>query len=228
MTKNWIYSLYVKNWLTAENNHILDQIRPSDSIAFHKPRLDRRGGGVAIICKPVLKPVQQDTDAFDSFEHIIVETQSKESRFTLVNLYRPPSSNLSQFFEEFASLLDIISFRKEPILVCGDFNIHTQNATDSSKRKLDDILTKHDLIQHVRDPTHTTGNTIDLIMTRSSDSIVHLADVGCFISDHSLVSAQLHINKPPTGPGTSTFRKIRDINIEKFKNDIRKLLNTTI
>ena len=196
-----------ETWITNENSYVLDQIRTPDQVAIHVPRTDRRGGGVAIICKSLFKPVQQDSDSFQSFEHVVVKTHSKEARFTIVNIYRPPHSNLTQFFAEFTSLLDNVSYRKEPLLLCGDFNIRMQDRTDTNKRKLDDLLTQYDLIQHVKGPTHISGNTIDLIMTRASDNLTNFADVSSLISDHFLVSAHINIDQPPKDHSISSFRK---------------------
>ena len=100
-----------------------------------------------------------------------------------------------------------------------------QNNNDPNKRKLDDILFRYDLIQHVQGPTHLSGNTIDLIMTRSSDSLANGASAYRLISDHFLVTTDLNIGQPPTGLRNSSFRKTRDIDLEKIKSDIRTKLN---
>ena len=60
------------------------------------------------------------------------------------------------------------------------------------------------------------------------DEIIDLAHVNSLISDHALVSAALHMNRPKTGPGNSTFRKIWDIDMDKYKNDIRTQLDPHI
>ena len=64
-----------ETWLQSENEFLLDQIRPSDFTAINRNREGRRGGGVAVLCRSSLKPKQQDSPLYSSFEHIIVSTQ---------------------------------------------------------------------------------------------------------------------------------------------------------
>ena len=180
-----------------------------------------------IVCKSSFKPVQQNTDSYSTFEHVILRTQSRQTRLTIVNIYRPPNSNMMCFFDEFASMLDTISSTKEPVLVCGDFNIHWQNTHDINTRKLADLLIQHDLIQHVKSPTHISGNTIDLIMTRASDKITSFADVSRLVSDHLLVSTTLDLTKDPIAPVPPAFRKTKDINLDSFKLEIQSKLQCT-
>ena len=215
-----------ETWITDESKHILDQIRPSDYTVLHIPRQEKRGGGVGIICKSTLKPGQDNSTTFDSFEHVIIRTTFKHTRLTIVNLYRPPSSSLGQFFEDLASLLDELCTSTTPILICGDFNIHVQNDTDANKKRLDDILFRYDLSQHVKGPTHTSGNTLDLVLTRACDNILDSAETSCLVSDHFLVSGYLNFTDPPSTAKPSAFRKIADINLDKFKKDICEKINT--
>ena len=77
----------------------------------------------------------------NSFEHVIMSIQSKQARFAFAVIYRPPDCYLSCFFDEFDALLVKLNTHKDPILVCGDLYIHSQEKNyDRNVRKLCDIL----------------------------------------------------------------------------------------
>ena len=52
-----------------------------------------------------------------------------------------------------------------PVVVGGDFNVHIQDADDPDTRRLRDLLTLFDMLQHVTGPTHRSGGTLDLVIT---------------------------------------------------------------
>ena len=54
----------------------------------------------------------------------------------------------------------------------GDFNLHLHDLRDIDIKKFTDLLETFSLSQHVSGPTHLSGHTLDLIITRSSDDIV--------------------------------------------------------
>ena len=56
------------------------------------------------------------------------------------------------------------------LLVAGDFNFHMDNISNNDTRRFLDLLEVADLKQHVEGPTHVAGHTIDLLITRSSDT----------------------------------------------------------
>ena len=52
------------------------------------------------------------------------------------------------------------------------------------------------LIQHIIEPTHQLGNTLDIIYTESLEAIkVVLAFLGDYISDHRLAGIELQLRK---------------------------------
>ena len=175
---------------------------------------------MAVLCRTSLKPKQQDSPTYSSFEPIIVSTQSKQTRLTLAVIYRPPTSNLTCFFDEFDDLLTHLNARKEPILVCGDFNIHVLKTNDGNVRKFCDILSQYELVQHANGPTHVSGNTIDLVLSRDSDKIAHSTAVSTLISDHFLVKTELNLSKEHYQPSSSEFRKLKSMDIDAFKKEI--------
>ena len=76
------------------------------------------------------------------------------------------------------------------------------------------------LIQHVNQPTHEKGHTLDLIMTRSSDDIIlsEPAIVHLFL-DHFSISCNLSLSKPPLLSQEVTFRP-KPINLPLFLADL--------
>ena len=58
----------------------------------------------------------------------------------------------------------------EPLVITAEFNDHVHDSNDPDATKLLDSL---GFCQHVTQSTHELKHTIDLIITRQSDSIIH-------------------------------------------------------
>ena len=90
---------------------------------------------------------------------------------------------------EFADYRESVVLCAEPLLICGDFNIHVNVYDDPNCVAFTDLL----------DPmgqslTQLHGHTLDLVITRKSDSIV-AGTPFCdnFLSDHCTVLCNLNI-----------------------------------
>ena len=57
------------------------------------------------------------------------------------------------------------------LLTTGDFNFQVDCHSDSDAKNFADELQTLGLQQHVQVPTHLTGHTLDLIITRSNNDI---------------------------------------------------------
>ncbi len=86
--------------------------------------------------------------------------------------------------------------------------------------------------QHVREPTHVAGHTLDVLITRDTDTIVSTIEVndpglsdsdGKISRDHFAVIFHIRAEKPAPIRKTVTYRKLRSIDIESFRNDIKSL-----
>ena len=67
----------------------------------------------------------------------------------------------------------------------------------SDSTQFRELLETFSLVQHVRQPTHEKGHTLDLIITRSSDQIVSSDPVSDeLFSDHFSISCSLTFQKP--------------------------------
>ena len=76
----------------------------------------------------------------------------------------------------------------EPLLIVGDFNIHVDIPRDPNAIRFLDLLSSMGLDQHVDKPTHTSGHTLDLIITRNSDTLLPTRPLTDYLfSDHITV-----------------------------------------
>ena len=86
--------------------------------------------------------------------------------------------------------------------------------------KFIDLLESMALTQHARTPTNESGHTFN--NTRELNNIVLTTPIsGCFMSDPRMVLCKLTDKKQPLLTKEVRFRKIKSIDIESFKRDIR-------
>ena len=115
----------------------------------------------------------------------------------LVVIYRPPSSQIKAFLEDFASLLEQLVPISGNLLFVGDFNFNFDDSNNTDATKLHNLLESFNLKQHVATPTHSRGHTLDLIITRSEDDLVDGIVVrDPPLSDHFAVHCTLKLSKP--------------------------------
>jgi len=179
-----------ETWLSEIDDVCRAEITPPGYKLFDHTRSDRTGGGSALLIRENLHASRLDAGERTSFEfsHWMVEFQSQ--KLQIVITFCPPySSNhpvtTSVFFADFLSFLENIIMSFVPLLIAGDFNIHIDvpgNAGSICFKKLHESM---GLQQHVNEPTHESGHTLDLIITRQCDSL--LADIpvsDCLFFDH--------------------------------------------
>ena len=156
-------------------------------------------------------------------------TFSLPSPLSLLKLpivYRPPYSHthpvtISTFITEFANFLECVVLLNEQLLLCGDFNIHVNVSNDDDAIKFKDLLESMCLAQHVTESTQAHGNTLDLIITRSSDDIIAAPPhVGTLFSNHTVVISHLTAERPKSTAKQVVYRKLKSIDVDRFTDDI--------
>lgn len=107
------------------------------------------------------------------------------------------------------------------LLICGDFNIHVNTSNDNNGIKFKDLLESMSLVQHVTVPTLKHGNTLDLIITRSSDGIIAAPPhVDTLFSDRAVVTCHLTAERPKSTAKEIIYRKLKSIDINRFIDNI--------
>lgn len=190
------------------------------SLSF--PRPSRKGGGLVLIYDNSIKvcPISHSL-VFSTFELALVNIFLPNTSVMCGLIYRPPSSSVSAFINELSSLCAYLNNYDE-IIILGDFNL-----SFSSPRELhtclDSVLTMFDLQQHVQLPTHSKGNILDLILTRSPSPIVDDVRITDGVSDHNAIFFNINFSSPYGAKNNAVYkttRRLRKLNLELFQADL--------
>ena len=88
-----------------------------------------------------------------------------------------------------------------------------------------DTINGFNLQNPVTFPTHVKQHHLDLILDDSNKLLVHNVKPGMFLSDHCFIHCQLIIAKNPPITELVTYRKIKAIDLESFKQDLELALS---
>ena len=194
------------------------------SMGYSMTRFDRpnRGGGVALLYRNTFKATSHAQYTYETFEHVHVHLTSGSDSAHFISIYRPPQSNEKLFLADFTQLLENIYALNDPVFIIGDFNVHVDNVNSRFASSFLETIAVFGMQQHVNKPTHIQGHTLDLLITREGDRITATnVSVTDLISDHYAVTCNITM-KPTVAEKTElTYRKINDINIDQFKEDLR-------
>ncbi|XP_032872790.1 uncharacterized protein LOC116970201, partial [Amblyraja radiata] len=102
-----------------------------------------------------------------------------------LTVYRPPKY-CAAFFDEFSEQLSTICIDFDCVVIVGDFNIHVDKLHDKGTKELYCVIDNYNLNQHVTEPTHNKGHTLDLVMSKGV-SISKVVVIDAALSDHSCV-----------------------------------------
>ena len=218
-----------ETWLTDEQTkttQVIQDLCPKGYVMQHKPRTTgQRGGGVGLLHKKGLPLRSLEVQSFHSFEY--AELLLKQDIWIrIIVIYRPPPSrenNLTtrQFLAEFSTFLERQILLPGELILLGDFNFHIDDTDDYYANEFLSILNTFALTQHVHEATHINGHILDLVITRSSCSLVRDIHVSPpWVSDHSIIYFTVSIEKPSFQTMTVYRRKWKQINMDNFRQDI--------
>ena len=88
-----------------------------------------------------------------------------------------------------------------------------------------DTINRYNLQNLVTFPTHVEQHHLDLILDDSNNLLVHNVEPGMFLLGHCLIHCQLTITKNPPITELVTYRKIKAIDLEAFKQDLELALS---
>jgi exonuclease III len=223
LTESWVTNL-------DSDMYFINELTPPGYVFKHVPRdSNTQGGGVALLFKATLDITMVTVTPTQSFEYMeaLLKISSKSIRIVIV--YRPPPSQanglkMSTFIEEFSEFLQRYTLSGGDLILMGDFNFHVDDQKDRNATAFMDIIQSSNLKQHVTEATHKHGHTLDLILTRDELPMPPVENImvsDCTPSDHYMVSFNLSAAKPPKQMKTIKYRKLKTLDIEKFKDDLK-------
>lgn len=183
-------------------------------------------GGVAIFAKSwlhtILIPGIHDNCIEKVFECTGILWRGVNIEVIILSVYRPPSSNISQFIDNLeATLIRVTKLHPNAeLVVCGDFNIDLLKPSNNTVL-YQDILNSFGLIASVFTPTRTTSTTstlIDNIFT--TFNLGHLRGetllVDSCLSDHFALFLKFESSINWNGPSWTLKRKFNERNTSNF------------
>ena len=167
-----------------------------------------------------------------SFEFAVWKIALQCSTWLFHVIYRAPYSQAHPvtsdlFFQQLSDYLESVSIGSTNLLITGDFNIHVNKKGDSDCKRFNEILAAFNLSQFVTKPTHSSGNTLDLLIT-SEPNIKYFNEtqVGFHISDHAFVTCLMGAERPGLERKDVHFRNIKSIDQSAIKNDLQGFVDS--
>jgi len=178
-------------------------------------------GGIAIVFRQTIKFQKKRLDvSISTFEHLCGYASTSDCHFLLLCIYRPGSDALTAaFFDELSATFEWLAVYTCPVIVCGDFNVHVDQTDDVHAAHLAQLLQSFGCVQHVDEPTHVAGHTLDLVITRDDTDIYDLR-VGGMISDHALITFGVHVCQPTRQLQHVEGRAWRRLSHDVFASDL--------
>ena len=131
--------------------------------------------------------------------------------------YRSTSKEFSSYLKEMKEFLASLPSPTPDILLIGDLNLphadwltgecRTGAGKDEQKmvKDLYDISIEHFLIQQIDVPTHSGGNTIDVIFTNNTDLMHDISVVPTSVSDHFIMNFSANYQESNTHKENAEF-----------------------
>ena len=217
-----------ETWLTSEKNNITAEVKEYGYVLLHKIRKNRekdRGGGVGILVKSTITGKQLVSKNYHSFEHNVVKIPLKNNqKMTLITVYRLQFVPVAEFIEEFEELLEKFTVLSEDFVIAGDVNLHMET-DECSARKFKEVLNLFDLKQHVTEPTHIMGHTIDVVISPNRESYINNIVLRKIeISHHFLIEFDVRVSASTNLTKTITYRPWKNVDHTLFSQEIKEAL----
>jgi len=217
-----------ETWLTGttKDDATKNEIKPAGYEIAHLARKGRKGGGVGIIYRGSLKKTREVRKSHKSFEAIELQLSTRTDTVYIVVVYRTqktiPKTTMTQFLEEVDIFLDTLIMLPQKLLIVGDFNVHWDIASNTTTKNLKDIFYSKGLNQHINKATQEQGHTLDLVLSRADCGLVKTIDIQPpNLSDHSTIIIKCNMEKPAAEKKTIKYRKLKDIDAEDFRMELR-------
>ena len=112
------------------------------------------------------------------------------------------------------------------LVILGDFNLHVNKFSEPDIIRFNEILSTFGLSQLIDQPTHVSGNTLDLLITNKDETQIKdvvINDINS--SDHSQIFFKISYEFQKSKDKVISIKSYNNIDMDKFKNDIVTQVN---
>ena len=196
------------------------------------PRNNKKGGGVGFLIRTdILYRIRNDLIPDDktlSCEQCYIEIKNNTEKVIIGTMYRPPSTNISEFINTFNIQIDKINKNGYECIIGLDHNLDLlKQSVHSKTQEFLECILDHNLLPTITKPTRiskTSATLIDNILISKKlqpnyESLIIVDD----LSDHLPCLVKLKNFKPT---GTKNFILKRVINnkaVKKINEDLSKI-----
>ena len=152
-----------------------------------------------------------------SLEHL---THYVSQLFTRDHSLKKHKISSGELFDQLSEFFETYVDDTNNGMVIGDFNYHWNEPDDTSVNRMRLLLASHNFAQHVTEPTHTNGHTLDVVITPRESTLLHPVYTSSYISDHAAIHCDLNNKKTATYGRIATFRKLNKINNVLFTENL--------
>ena len=155
-----------------------------------------------------------------------MENKTETHDINCLGIYHPPYSDQSQatnhdLVDQFTDWIAEYIMNDTNVIILGNFNLHVNDPSDDNAMNFIETTQALALEQHVKFPTHTSGNTLDLVFTELFNGLkIQQCTHDDYISDHCIVKCNLTIKRPDITRKVLSYRKLKDNNIQHMVNSI--------
>ena len=175
----------------------------------------------ALLAKHNLKVKREEHRITAELEYVKWKVTSSNFFLNILGIYRPPGSSIPQFLDIFTELLVDILTSNTNLVILGNFNIHVNKIDDPNAGLFLDTMTALGMKQHVRGPTHRSGNCLDLIFTEEMSKTKAIeCSHSAYVSDHSSIQCILNIPKESCNRKEITYRKLKDVDLAQLVREM--------
>ena len=137
---------------------------------------EKRGGRLALIHQPNIQVKTISNGAKCTFEFATWECSVASTNLAFTGIYHLPYSDRNKctdamFLDDWAEFLESLLTEHANNIICGDFNLHIDELNNPDAQVFLDIVNAFSLNNNVTFPTHQSGHTLDLILSKCISGI---------------------------------------------------------
>ena len=231
--QKFIIIALTETWISNNDSDIFASILDFGYTLYLAPRQMGRGGGVGFMIRNdfYLSP----SISFPPFSYsdcISLTLKLPNLTLHLTVIYRPPKHETSLFFDEFHDFIHKLPSSSSYLpIVLGDLNYHYNSPIypHGDFKLLTESLS---LCQHISFPTHSSGNTLDMIFTPLSSPLIRCINPNSFqkielLTDHFIIEFSINLKFTNIKRKRITYRDFKSIDLPRFVNNIKTEISSS-